>query len=228
MSDEQGACVANPLHSSTQFRSVAFRFPLRLLLLTTIVVWAPSLRAADSVDAAAAAETSASDSVELSEAASFLRIGEKLVFKLSWGLVSGAGLTTIETLPPEGSDGLVRVRVTTESRGLVKALYPLQNDSTCYIDPKTGRPMRTEIEGHGGSRESRSTTIFDYEEGLVKHTDHVRPHRSGTAELPNETAYDIMVTMLKLRDNPQIWSVGIAPDGRPYADPDARRSPDHA
>lgn len=137
----------------------------------------------------------------LPEAVGFLHVDERLVFKLSWGIVS-AGTTTIETRPPEAAGEPVRVRVLTESHGLVKALFPLENDSTCFIDPETGRPVKIEITGHDNKRETRSTTIFDYEAGEIRHTDEIRQRRSGTAALPDEPVYDIMVTMLKLRESP--------------------------
>ena len=137
-----------------------------------------------------------------SSATDFLRVGERLVFKLGWGIVYPAGQTTIETLAPEGPGAPVRVRVLTESRGLVRSLYPLENDSKSLIDPRTGRPQKIVISGRDGKRETSSTTEFDYEAGLVTHTDDIRPHKSGTAKLPEETVYDIMVTMLKVRESP--------------------------
>jgi hypothetical protein len=149
---------------------------------------------------AAAQDASTSSPMSASDPLSFLRPGEKLVFKLGWGLVSSAGETTIETFRRETPEDPARVRVLTESRGIVKTFYPLENDSTCYIDPETGRPQRIEITGRDGKRETKSTTIFDYEAGEVRHTDDIRPHRSGTAELPDEPVYDIMVTMLQVRE----------------------------
>ncbi|MGH8019829.1 MAG: DUF3108 domain-containing protein [Opitutaceae bacterium] len=128
-------------------------------------------------------------------------MGERLVFRLKWGIVS-AGTTTIETHPPEATGEPVRVQVVTQSHGLVEALFPLKNDSTCFIDPQTGRPVKIEIRGHDNDSKMDSTTIFDYEAGEVRHTDEIRPERSGTAALPDEPVYDIMVTMLKLRESP--------------------------
>ncbi len=136
-------------------------------------------------------------------AVGFLRPGERLVFKLGWGLVSNAGQTTIETLPAEDGDKFVRVRVLTESRGLVRTLYPLENDSVAHLDPRTGRTDRIVITGRDGKRATDTITRFDYEAGLLTHTDSVRTHRSGSIALPtDEPVYDLMVTMLRLRESP--------------------------
>lgn len=158
----------------------------------------PDTSATDDVTVPAEAPTEMTDDSMVG----FLHPGERLVFKLGWGIITGAGRTVIETFPRENPSDDVRVRVLTESRGIVSTFYPLTNDSSSFIDPHTGRSQRIEITGREGGKETRSNTIFDYDEGIIKHTDEIRTDRSGTAKLADEPVYDIMVTVLKLRQSP--------------------------
>lgn len=131
----------------------------------------------------------------------FLRPGEVLEFRMSWGILSNIGQTRIETLEEE-VEGLrhFRIRITTTSRGVLDAIYPVANDSESVIDMATGRPLAISIEGKSGNRPTKTMTLFDYVAEQVVHTDYIRPERSGTAKLPPEPAYDLMVAMLQARD----------------------------
>jgi hypothetical protein len=131
---------------------------------------------------------------------SFLRLGESVVLRLSYGLITNAGETRFETIPEDSPEGpRIRVKVSTTSRGIVETFYPLRNNSESLIDALNARPLYIQTEGTEGKRTTRQTTVFDYEKGIVEHTDHVRPHRSGTAELPDHPVFDLMVTMMQAR-----------------------------
>lgn len=143
----------------------------------------------------AAAVTSDAPSV------AFLRAGETLVFKMNWGVLSNIGETRIQTVEETvGESRRFRITIATKSRGLLDAIYPVVNDSESVIERSTGRPLEITVEGKSGKRPTRTHTVFDYDAGRIVHTDHIRPARSGTAELPPEPAYDLMVAMLKSRD----------------------------
>jgi hypothetical protein len=131
----------------------------------------------------------------------FLRPGELLVFKMSWGILSNIGETRIETVE-EVSDGSrrFRIKISTKSRGLLNAIYPVVNDSESLIERSTGRPLQITVEGKSGNRPTKTMTQFDYAAGKLVHTDYLRPHRNGIAELPSEPAYDLMVAMLQSRE----------------------------
>ncbi|MBE2216012.1 MAG: DUF3108 domain-containing protein [Opitutaceae bacterium] len=133
-------------------------------------------------------------------AASFLRPGETVVLRLSYGLITNGGETRFETTPEDSPDGpRLRVKVSTTSKGLVETFYPLRNYSESLIDAVNARPLLITTEGKEGSRTTRQTTVFDYEKGIVEHTDHIRPKRSGTATLPKDPVFDLMVTMMQAR-----------------------------
>ena len=133
-------------------------------------------------------------------AAEFLRPGETVVLRLSYGIIGNAGETRFETVREDTVDGpRIRVKVSTTSKGIVETFYPLRNYSESIIDANTGRPLLITTEGKEGKRTTRQTTVFDYEKGIVEHTDHIRPNRSGTAELPEQPVFDLMVTMMQAR-----------------------------
>ncbi len=150
--------------------------------------------------AAEASGNASSDDSAPAHAASFLRPGETVVLRLSYGLISNAGETRFETVREEFPDGpRIRVKVSTTSRGMVETFFPLRNYSESLIDAVNARPLIITTEGRERKRTTRQTTIFDYEKGIVQHTDHVRPKRSGTAELPDQPVFDLMVTMMQAR-----------------------------
>ena len=133
-------------------------------------------------------------------ASTFLRPGETVVLRLSYGLISNAGETRFETVPEDTPEGpRIRVKVSTTSKGIVETFYPLRNNSESLIDALNARPLFIKTEGKEGKRTTSQTTIFDYEKGIVEHTDHIRPKRSGTAQLPEFPVFDLMVTMMQAR-----------------------------
>lgn len=130
----------------------------------------------------------------------FLQPGEAIVFRLSYGIFTNAGETRIATSQVESEDGpRLKVDVTTQSKGAIDLIHPINNHSVSWIDPETGRTLLITTEGTDGGREGRTTTVFDYDAGKIIHTDHMRPHRNGEVDLPDTPVYDVMITMLKFR-----------------------------
>jgi len=174
-------------------------------LSSTLLVFALALGELSAADAPASQPADASkrltrEDVEIGRLAEFLRPGEEVALTLSWGIIT-AGQTRLITTLFQSEDGTrFRVRVISESRGIVDALYPIRNDSESIIDPATGRPLEIHISGRNGKDKTSATTVYDYEAGKVIHTDHIRPHRSGTAQLPDEPVFDVMVTMMRVRE----------------------------
>lgn len=130
----------------------------------------------------------------------FLTPGETLVFRLSYGIFGTAGETRIETYDDETSEGPRRmVKQTTRSRGAIELFYPLRSNAVSTLDPITGRTLLNETSNKEGSKESGTTTVFDYESGKIIHTDHFKEKKSGTSDLPKGEVYDIMISMMKAR-----------------------------
>ena len=131
----------------------------------------------------------------------FIRPGEVIELRMSYGLLGTAGTTRIETLAERTPAGPhFRIRVATKSRGLVDTFYPVTNDSESVLDATTGRPITITTRGKNGRRLTEKTTTFDYEKGLAVHVNTIRPKYNATVPLPPAPAYDLMVAMLQARD----------------------------
>ena len=131
----------------------------------------------------------------------FIRPGETIELRMSYGIFGTAGTTTIETLTEQSATGPhYRIRVSTQSRGLVDAIYPVVNDSESVLDAATGRPLTVSTMGKNGRRLTEKTTTFDYEKGQAVHVNTIRPKYNTTVPLPPQPAYDLMVAMMQARD----------------------------
>lgn len=191
---EQPARLTDPKRETSSLKSTVKNYPSLVLA----AAFSASL-----LTAPASAEPPrelTADDIEVSEVASFLRPSEEITLSLSWGIIT-AGQTRLITTLFESEEGpRFRVRVISESKGIVDTLYPIRNDSESIIDPATGRPLVINISGTNGKDTTSATTTYDYDAGKVIHTDHIREHRSGSAKLPDEPIFDIMVTMMRVRD----------------------------
>lgn len=155
---------------------------------------------------ALALRATAADAPAPAATAGFLRPGEVLEFRLGWGIFGNSGTTRISTHPVTVEEQpRLRVRVVTKSRGFADSVYPITNDSESLLEPATGRPLAIKVAGKAGKRDTNAQTVFDYVKNEVRHTDTVRPGRSGNAPLPPEPAYDLMVAMLKTRE----WNLKV-------------------
>jgi hypothetical protein len=144
----------------------------------------------------------ADDPVALAAApgVAFIRPGELIELRMSYGLLGTAGTTRIETSSEQTASGpRFRIHITTQSRGLVDTFYPVTNDSESVLDATTGRPLTLRTKGKNGRRLTEKITTFDYEKGQAVHLNIVRPKYNATVPLPTEPAYDLMVAMLQAR-----------------------------
>lgn len=131
----------------------------------------------------------------------FLRPGETIELRMTYGLFGTAGTTRIETLAEASPEGpRFRIRVATKSRGVVDTVYPIVNDSESVLDAATGRPLTVTTKGRSGKRLTEKTTTFDYASGQAVHVNTIRPHHNATVPLPPEPAYDLMVAVMQARE----------------------------
>ncbi len=134
------------------------------------------------------------------QAAGFLRPGEVLELRMSYGLLGTAGTTRIETLSETAAEGpRFRIRVATKSGGLIDTFYTVVNDSESVLDAATARPLVLTTKGKNGRRLTEKTTTFDYASGQAVHVNVIRPKHNATVPLPAEPAYDLMVALLQTR-----------------------------
>ncbi len=185
---------------------------MRRLASILVALTAFAARAADETtatptrppEAVAVAEAPSLPSAPVVPAAApvgFIRPGETLELRMSYGILGTAGTTTIETFTEQDPAGpRYRIHVTTHSSGLVDAVYPINNDSESVLDATTGRPLTLKTKGKNGRRLTEKTTTFDYEKGQAVHVNTIRPHHNATVPLPSEPAYDLMVAVMQARE----------------------------
>ena len=131
----------------------------------------------------------------------FIRPGETIELRMSYGLLGTAGTTRIETLAETSAEGpRFRIRVAAKSAGLVDTFYTVVNDSESVLDATTGRPLTLTTKGKSGKRFTEKITTFDYAAGQAAYVNAIRPKHNATVPLPPTPAYDLMVALMQARD----------------------------
>ncbi len=184
---------------------------MRRLIPLLVVLASLALRAAD--EPAVATPSPAEPAAEAAPSApsatpdappapvGFIRPGETIELRMSYGILGTAGTTTIETFTEQDPAGpRYRIHVTTRSSGLVDSVYPVANDSESVLDAATGRPLTITTKGRSGKRLTEKTTTFDYAQGRAVHVNAIRPQHNATVALPSAPAYDLMVAVMQARD----------------------------
>lgn len=105
--------------------------------------------------------------------------GEKLVYKVSWGII-GAGEIEISAKAETSPDGKALMRITNSmsSKGMVRGVYRFDNKAQALIEIETGRMLSTSESGVDRSKPTESRTDFDYAANLARHKDTYRPGRN--------------------------------------------------
>ena len=127
--------------------------------------------------------------------------GESYTFRMKWGAFPRAGTTSIQTenIPNEDGKMLLSVTSATKSHGLINLLYPIKLDSVALLDTQNWRLTKASMRGKEGNRRRDMETIFDYEEGVMKHVDRHYPDRTGTKKLPYAVPLDDSSALLQVR-----------------------------
>ena len=146
-------------------------------------------------------------------AASPLRDGERLEFRVAWGIFAHAG-DIVVSADDEEIEGIPHTRVVTETstRGLVRALYPFDGRVESVFDRRDGRLMAAFARTTTRRRETRASIVFDYRAGVAQYVDAFRPERSTTLRIPEGQPMDLITSLISTR----FWKVQPG-DRRPIA-----------
>lgn len=137
--------------------------------------------------------------------------GERLVFRVGWGVFGHAG-SIIISANDQVIEGLPQTRVTTETatRGFVRLLYPFDGRAESLFDLQTGRL----VEARATTRTSRKATeaeiFFDYSAGKATYTNQVEPERSTTLDIPPGLPTDLITSLV----NTRAWDIELG-ESRP-------------
>lgn len=136
--------------------------------------------------------------------ASPLRVGERLEFRVSWGIFSHAG-DIIVSAGQETIEGLSHTRVVTETstRGLIRGLYPFDGRVESLFDDRDGRLIAAFALTLTRRRETNASIVFDYGTGVANYVDPLRPERSTEIPIPEGRPMDLITTLI----NTRFWNI---------------------
>ena len=114
-----------------------------------------------------------------------LKKGERLTYRVSWGIFPNAGEIQIAATG-EINDGVPHTVVTstTATRGVLKRLFPFHARAESVFNDQTGRlEVHTEVSA-SGKKKTNSAMEFDYETMTARFSDFLNSTRSRTLEIP--------------------------------------------
>jgi len=126
---------------------------------------------------------------------------ESYTFRMQWGMFRKAGTTSIKTESIPSPDGSIALSVTTrtKSHGLVNSFYPITLETVAILDPKNWRLDKASMQGKEGKRLRDMETVFDYDDGVMRHVDRNYPDRTGLKKLPYPVPLDDSSALLQVR-----------------------------
>ncbi len=127
--------------------------------------------------------------------------GEKMKFRVSWGIFRHAGELTIEAerVTTDDADHL-RITTTAASDGIVKAFYPFVATSEAYFDPVTGRLTHANDVSEKKKKTTRQTLTLDYDQRIAAYVNETEPEKSTDIEMPEGNPMDLMMSLVQTRD----------------------------
>jgi hypothetical protein len=131
-----------------------------------------------------------------------MRPGEQFSYKVGFAIFPHAGDITITAAAGENEQGREVLRIATEisSHGLVRSLYPFDNQATVTLDAASGRLLRVQESGADPKRATNSETTFDYRARVAHHVDRSRPERSTDIPIPAGDPIDLISALVQTRD----------------------------
>lgn len=126
-----------------------------------------------------------------------LRHGERLVYRVSWAVLPGAGQIRIEAnRDPAAPEQRLIVRSTTATRGLARMLLAFDARSDSVFDLQTGRLLSLfEQNNHRGN--NQHTVSFDYES---RHATYSKPGAEPRIlPMPDGNPVDLIMALLETR-----------------------------
>ncbi|HTQ30983.1 MAG TPA: DUF3108 domain-containing protein [Opitutaceae bacterium] len=111
-----------------------------------------------------------------------LRPGETFVYRVGWGIFSGAGEVRISA-QNETLEGLPQLRLTTTTatHGFIRMLYPFKAEAESVFDARDGRLLAAKASSTAGSRGTRASIVFNYAQGTASYVDYIHAERDKPA-----------------------------------------------
>lgn len=129
-----------------------------------------------------------------------LRDGEKLTYRVAWGLFLHAGDITISART-EAENGVPYTVVTTHTstRGLLSKLFRFEGEAEAIFDQRTGRLLLYRESSVSKRKKTHTAVEIDYASGQAQFTDFINPERSTSYPIGDECAADLIMTLVQTR-----------------------------
>jgi len=130
-------------------------------------------------------------------------VGEKLEYRIFWGVIPvGTSVATTEWVE-EGDRKLLAIRFRNRSNKFLDAIYPVDDLIESLIDPETFLPVRFTLKMREGRHHKDEVTTFDYDAGMAHWTSFVR---NKTKQYPIDTeTRDLVSFMYYMRGQSEVF-----------------------
>jgi hypothetical protein len=130
-----------------------------------------------------------------------LHDGEKLTYKVGWGIFPHAGEIKISAQNEPITDAPTKLRVTTTTAttGLAHSLYTFEARAEAVIDPKTGRLLTNMETSKAPNRETKNSVIFDYIKSTASYVNAINTAKDATLNVPPGDPLDLIMSLVQTR-----------------------------
>jgi len=128
--------------------------------------------------------------------------GEKLEFRVGWGIFAHAGeITVTASAEPVVGEARSNTRVITNiaTRGIVGKLYTLEARGDSLFDGRDGRILTMAMTSTAGSKRTHTQSSFDYVNRVMRFEDFLRPQNNATLPLPKAETMDLITALVQAR-----------------------------
>jgi Protein of unknown function (DUF3108) len=135
-------------------------------------------------------------------AAPALGNGEKLTYRVGWGLFFSAGEIRIMAAQSAASSGehlQLQVITTTRTRGLARMLYPFDARAEALFDIHAGRLITESETSKSSSKETKTSVTFDYAKSTANYVNEMDPAKSAAVPMPEGNPVDLIMSLVQTR-----------------------------
>ena len=128
--------------------------------------------------------------------------GEKLEYRVGWGIFSSAGEITVsasaERIMGEARSD-TRVITKLKTRGIVGSLFTFEANGNCLFDGRDGRILSAATTSIASKKSTNTKAVFDYVNKVMRFEDFLRPEKSGVQPLPEIETMDLITALVQTR-----------------------------
>jgi hypothetical protein len=133
-----------------------------------------------------------------------LQPGERLTYRVSWGVFGKAGEVEVSAAAVgDQRTPLTEVKIHTASAGLVRSLYSFDGEARSLFDPTDGKLLSASATTRSKKKNTRASITLDHEADRATYVDHLDSSRSTTVSLPGTRPMDLVTSLVEAR----AWSL---------------------